>query len=240
MPADETFRAELERKLAFRYPHTEAETLPSKVTATELKDRVELDEEAGNLMPRRAPVFRTPDFAAQSKPLSGAARGTATHLALQYMDFSRADGEEAVRAEIERLRSERFLSDREAEAVDASAIARLFASPLGRRICGAEKLHREFKFSLLCGAREIFGVSEGDEVLLQGVVDCLIEEDGTLVVVDYKTDAVRTEKELSERRALYTPQLRAYAAAMERILRKPVKECVLYFLSMGKAVRTDI
>ena len=77
-------------------------------------------------------------------------------------------------------------------------------------------------------------------MLLQGVVDCLIEEGGALVVVDYKTDAVRTDEQLDERRALYAPQLRAYAAAMTRIFKKPVKECVLYFLSAGKEARVGL
>ena len=238
--ADEAFRAELERRLAFRYGHAAAETLPSKVTATELKDRAETDEDAASIAPRHARSFRVPDFTAESKPLSGAARGTATHLVLQYMDFSRTGSEEAVRAEIERMRAERYLNDREAEAVDAGAIVRLFASPLGRRMLAADSLRREFKFSLLCPADRLLGAASDDEVLLQGVVDCLLEEDGGLVVIDYKTDAIRTDEQLLERRELYTPQLRAYAAAMERIFKKPVKECVLYFLSMGKAARVGI
>ena len=87
---------------------------------------------------------------------------------------------------------------------------------------------------------ESLAAASEDEVLLQGVVDCLLEEDGGLVVIDYKTDAIRTDEQLRERRELYTPQLRAYAAAMERIFKKPVKECVLYFLSMGKAARVGI
>ena len=238
-PADEAFRARLERQLAFRYGHTGAESLPSKITATELKDRAETDEDAASIAPRRARSFRLPDFAAEEKPLSGAARGTATHLVLQYMDFAQTGSEEAVRSEIERMRKERYLSDREAEAVDAGAIVKLFRSPLGRRILAADMLRREFKFSLLCPADRLLGAAADDEVLLQGVVDCLIEEDGALVVIDYKTDAIRTEAQLDERRALYTPQLRAYAAAMERIFRKPVKECVLYFLAMGRAARVE-
>ena len=63
---------------------------------------------------------------------------------------------------------------------------------------------------------------------------------GGLTVIDYKTDAIRTEAQMRERTALYTPQLRAYAKAVERIFRKPVRECVLYFLSMGREARVEI
>lgn len=234
---DKLFRARLERNLSWRYPHAEATALPSKITATELKDRAEADSEARSLAPGAGRSFRTPDFARGDRALSGAERGTATHLVLQHMDFSKTDSLETVRGEIERLRAARFLSDREAEAVDAQAIVRLFASPLGRRIRNAEHLRREFRFSLLCDAAELLGTGAGEKLLLQGVVDCLLEEDGALVVVDYKTDAVRSDAQLAERCRLYTPQLRAYAAAVQRIFARPVRECVLYFLSAGKEAR---
>ena len=237
---DEDFLALLRHNLSFVYPHAASEALPSKITATELKDRAAPDEDAQSIAPHPRRSFRLPDFAREQKPLRGAERGTATHLVLQYMDFSKATGEEGVRAEIERMRQKRFLSDREAEAVDAQAIVRLFSSPLGRRMLSAETITREFKFSLLCPADEVLDAPSADKVLLQGVVDCLLEEDGELTVIDYKTDAVRTEEQLRERTALYTPQLRAYAKAVERIFRKPVKECVLYFLSMGRESRVGI
>jgi len=233
---DEAFREKLERELAFVYPHRAAETLPSKVTATELKDRAEPDGDAQSVAPKGARRFRTPDFTRAEKPLGGAERGTATHLVLQYMDFSRASDEQGVLFEIERMRKARFLSDREAMAVDAKAIVRLFSSPIGRRMLAAPFMKREFKFSLLCPARELLGADADEQVLLQGVVDCCIEEDGELTVIDYKTDSVRGETQLAERAALYAPQVRAYAAALGRIFSKPVRECVLYFISAGREV----
>ena len=156
------------------------------------------------------------------------------------MDFAETGSVEAVRREVERLRAERYLTDREAEAVDAGAIRRLFASPLGRRMLAARWREREFRFSLLCDARELFGLAPGEQVLLQGVVDCCLEEDGELVVIDYKTDAVRTPEEIAARTRLYAGQLRAYAGALTRMFQKPVKECVLYYLAAGEAVTVEI
>ena len=237
---DEEALRELRRNLAFRYPHAAAENLPSKLTATELKGRTESDGEADELLPKRGSgVFRMPDFSRKNRPLTGAQRGTATHLVLQYMDFAAGESIEHVRGEIERLRQKRLLSDREAEAVDAAAIAKLFASPLGQRMLHAERREREFKFSLLCDAGELFPDAADEQVLLQGVVDCCIEEDGALTVIDYKTDAVRTEAEIAARADYYAGQLRAYAAALRRIFGKPVKECVLYFLAAGRSVSVN-
>ena len=152
------------------------------------------------------------------------------------MDFSQTGSLAQIRGEIERLRAARTLSDREAEAVDAEAIRTLFASALGRRMLSAPTLRREFKFSLLIDAGELLGTEPGEELLLQGVVDCFLEEEGQLTIIDYKTDRLRSRSEAEARAALYAPQLRAYAAALTRICRKSVRECALYFLSVGETV----
>ena len=120
--------------------------------------------------------------------------------------------------------------------MNVRAVWELFRSPLGKRILGAKTLRREFKFSLLWDAEELYGVCPGEKLLLQGVVDCFFEEEGEIVVVDYKTDFLSSPQAAEEKARFYAGQLRAYARALERILRKPVKECVLYFLQAGLAV----
>ena len=231
----------LRHNLAFVYPHREAQALPSKVTATELKGRGEQDADAAPLAPKPHRPFRLPDFAAAERPLTGAARGTATHLVLQYMDFARAGSVEEIRGEIRRLEEARFLSAQEARAVDAWAIWQLFASPLGQRMLSAPKLRREFKFSLLCDAGDFFpeAAGAGEQVLLQGVVDCFLEDADGITVIDYKTDRVKDRAQAEERARVYAPQLRAYAGALTRICKKPVKECLLYFLNAGETVAVE-
>ena len=237
--SDEGIIAELERKLSFEYPYADAVHLPSKVTATELKGRDTADEDAQSVAPKPAPSFRTPDFGKVNRPATGAERGVATHLVLQYMDFSKTGSITEIDREIARLEEEKFITSREAEAVDAEAIDGLFRSTLGRRMLAAKNMRREFKFSLLVGADEVFGAAAGEQVLLQGVVDCCIEEDGELVIIDYKTDRVRGAA--VERRAeTYAGQLRAYAAAMECITGKTVRECALYFLAAGRTVTVPL
>ena len=238
-PVDETALRELRRRLGFRYPHAEAVALPSKITATELKGHEEKDAEAAPLVKPGAYAFRMPELGAEERPLTASERGVATHLVLQYMDFARGRSREGIRAEIERLCAARFLSRREADAVNVSAIERLFASPLGKRMLAAADPLREFRFSLLLPADALYPGAAGEELLLQGVVDCCLREEDGLVIIDYKTDRVKTEEEIAARAALYRGQLTAYAAALSRILGQPVKECVLFFLSAGRAVKLE-
>lgn len=234
--ADEELAKTLEKNLSFQYPYLEAQRLPSKVTATELKTQAEPDEDAQSIAPKLARSFRMPDFAKAEKSVTGAERGIATHLVLQFMDFGKTGSLELVQGEIERLKRAKFLSERQAKAVNAGAIVKLFASPLGARMLDAASIKREFKFSLLCDAEQVFGSAPGESVLLQGVVDCYIEEPDGIVIIDYKTDYLKNENEALARAEIYKGQLKAYSAALERIVGKPVKECVLYFLSVSKAV----
>ena len=75
----------------------------------------------------------------------------------------------------------------------------------------------------------------GEQILLQGVVDCAIVESDGITVIDFKTDYV-TEDSLKETVDYYRPQVKAYADALERIYRKPVKKSLLYFFSMERFI----
>ena len=237
IPADPEAAAELERRLSFVYPYAAAVELPSKVTATELKGRYERDADAEDLLKPRVWSFRMPTLGQAERPLTAAEKGIATHLVLQYMDFARAQSREGIKEEISRLAAARYLSPGEAEAVNISAIERLFRSGLGKRMLAVKEPLREFRFSLLLDAEKIYPGAAGEELLLQGVVDCCLEEDGALVIIDYKTDHVRTEEEIAARAELYRGQLLAYAEALSRIFQKNVKEGVLFFLTPGREVR---
>ena len=216
--------------LLFEYPFEEAAHLPSKITATEMKEE---DDEAAELVRRRKHYFRMPELSGEGRKVSPAEKGIATHLALQYMNFSAVNDVKSAETEIERLRAGRFLSQRQADCVDAEAVAALLNSPTGERMKNAENIKREFRFSLLKDAEEICRKAAGEKILLQGVVDCFLIEDGKLVIIDYKTDSVKTEEEIAERCTLYAPQVKTYASALSEILGIPVKETILCFLIPG-------
>ncbi len=232
---EEAVPVDFDALLAWRYPHAGAETLPSKLTATELKSLAEPDAESAELLPRAARTFRRPDIALAARRLTAAERGTATHLALRYLELGALTTPEAAREAVDRLAAAGKLSAREAAAVDAAGLCRFALSPLGRRITAAPRVLREFPFALLCPAERFFPGAEGEELLLQGVVDCcLIEPDGA-VIVDYKTDRIAPEA-APERAKRYAAQLETYAWAVSRITGLAVKAKIVYFLQPGEAV----
>lgn len=229
LPAEEEDVRTLTRRLEWAYPRQGAVTLPSKITATAVSamagpadpETAELSALAARRGVRR---FRKLALSREEKPLSGAERGVAAHLVMQYIDFARTETEAQIREEIRRLEERGFITPAQADAVSAGDILAFFRSELGARLRRADRVIREFRFSLLCPAETWFSQApEGEEVLLQGVVDCCMEEAGELTVLDFKTDAqVEPER--------YTQQLSAYAMAMERIFEKPVKGAALWYL----------
>ena len=260
--ADQTLVALLDRNLNFEYPWRRAEQLPSKLTATALKapdpdalplyaaspDTAETSEKKGqpektaaasarseNPLIRFRRDFPEPDLSRSE--ISAAERGTATHLVLQQIDLSRTGTADEILQEISRMEQAHFLTREEAEAVDPEKIRLFFSSDIGLRIRRAEKLWREFRFSLMTDIRELLpGETAEERVLLQGVIDCFFLENDGLVLLDYKTDRVEKEEEIRGRAEHYRPQLETYARALNRIFGLPVKEKLLYFLRPGTKV----
>ena len=223
--------------LSYRYPYAEQTAFPAKLTATQLKGRA-IDEEISEntTLPPRLRNLCKPKFLAGKTALTGAERGTALHLVMQDLDFFCEPNEQSVRAQIEAMRAQRKLTEEQANAVDVHAIVRFLRSDLAVRIRKSKQVEREYRFSLLRPVRDFSSLDADDSVLLQGVVDCFFEEDGELVVVDFKTDHV-SRAQLDERAEHYRPQLEAYSMALTRVMGKKVKEKVLYFFSAGEEVR---
>ena len=222
--------------LGFVYGHRAATVTPSKVTATQLKGRA-IDEEIaeGTLPRRRESAPERPRFLQEKRGLTGAERGTAMHLVMQFLPLDTAAEPWAVTEVIGGLRRRRLLTPEQAAALDVPALVRFLASPLAERIRNAPRLWREYRFALLTDAGIYDGDAAGEEMLLQGVADCVFETESGLAVVDFKTDRVQTA-EVQQRAEVYRAQLDAYAGALSRILERPVTERILYFFACGEEI----
>ncbi len=217
--------------LAFQYPYAAAAQLPTKVTATELKGRW-LDGELEEAPPLPSGAFARPRFLEGGETLTPAQRGTAAHAVLQYIDFACTDVDRVV----DGLVADGRLSPEEGKAVDRAAIARFLTSPLAEEIRSAQHVWREYRFSLLVPGESCLGeAARGEELLLQGVVDCFFETPEGLVVVDFKTDRVSGEAQ-RRRTEEYRPQVAAYSGALSQIFGKKVCRQILYYLHTGTAV----
>ena len=229
---EDTVLAKLSNALAFTYQNACATQIPSKLTATQLKGRALDNEVAEGVPDTRAVDFRKPGGRAG---ISGIAYGNAIHAVMQHIRFSSCGQLEKIRADVERMVKEQLISREQAEAVDCEKLATFFATPLGKKLQTCKQVLREFKFSLLDDADKYYPKAKGEKILLQGVVDCALVEDDGITVLDFKTDYV-TDETLPAVAGKYNAQVKAYADALSRIYRLPIKSAKLYFFAINRFV----
>lgn len=231
--------ADLREKFAFAYPYEDLSGLYTKTTVSELKkagQNEELDFSV-HLIEEEEIVPYIPKFIKETEKISGTTRGSAMHKIMELLDFERAADRADVLAQMEEERKAGRLSEEFYAAIRVDKVERFLKSDLCKRMRIADRtglLYRESPFVYGIGADRLDKKFPKEEtVLVQGIIDVYFEEDGALVVADYKTDAVADEKELADRYAL---QLDYYAEALEKLTGKPVKEKIIYSFYQERAI----
>ena len=222
--ADDRIVSRITSNIEYSYPNSALCRLPSKLTVTEI-----VREETNSDVLLSWPAFMA------SQGMTGAQRGEALHKFMQFADYRKASI--SASSEIERLSSERFISTEEAKVIDSTKVDAFFNSELAKRILSSENVLREYKFMSRIHADEYAEDIDEEfadtEITIQGIADCIFEEDGELILLDYKTDYVKTEAELVKK---YGKQLELYSKAIGGILEMNVKESIIYSFSLGKEI----
>ena len=156
-------------------------------------------------------------------------RGSAYHRVMECLDYSVSVNLDGVKADINRMLETGKMNELQVKSVNPWDINIFVQSDTGRRVANAMNngsVRREQPF-----------VFEYEGQLIQGIIDLYFEEDGELVLVDYKTDRVMKdeagEKELVKR---YAIQLDYYAKALTQLTGKKVKEKIIYSFALGKGL----
>ena len=184
-----------------------------------------------------------PSFISKREEMSGTDTGSAYHKVMELLNFSQLgegmepDEEQQLNAQLERFVEEGRLTAQWRESIDNRKIRTFLRSSLAGRMKKAAqlgKLKREQPFVLgLPASRLGSQFPESEQVLIQGIIDVFFEEDGRIIVADYKTDRVKTPEELITR---YQVQLDYYAQALTRLTGKEVTEKIIYSFALGKEV----
>lgn len=229
--------SEIASRLSYRYPYEKEQELKTKLSVSELKHRAidQLRQEESDttyafeepeLIPY-IPEFMREAVGAQEEENIGALRGTAMHRVLECFDFSKEF--DTLREQIDGMLASGRLEQRLYELVSLPTIMQFMRLPLASRMQKAARagcLYKEKPFVMGKRADEVSPETDSSAmVLIQGIIDAFFEEDGQLVLVDYKTDAVKTKEELIGR---YKAQMDLYQEALERATGKQVKEKILY------------
>ncbi|MED4910618.1 helicase-exonuclease AddAB subunit AddA [Brevibacillus centrosporus] len=244
-PVDAAKRELIERRLSWSDPHPVASRVAAKWSVSELKRHARTGKSGTPIV--LPSITEKPKFLSEQKShrLSGAEKGTITHLLMQHLDLRRPLDEADVREQLADLAARRFLTEEQLGAVDVGQIARFFADPLGQMMKQAKVVYRELPFTMTLPANEVepeLGEHTQEQVIVQGVIDCLLEDhDGRLILIDFKTDWIAKEpspaviEELTKR---YEGQLKLYVRAIRQITRTEQEiDSYLYLLAGGFAIR---
>ena len=240
-------KEKLRQRMDRRYADEGLKELVTKTSVSELKKaQMDLDF-AGELFPEKEIVPYIPAFMQEEQGMSGADRGSAYHRVMELLDFekvleAKAKTQEQEQEELERqitlMVEKELLQKPWSEAVSVKKLVIFFQSSLAQRMAEAQhlqKLKKEQPFVLGIAADRVKPQFPHEEqVLIQGIIDAFFEEGDDLILMDYKTDAVKTGEELVKR---YHTQMEYYTEALERIVGKKVKERIIYSFALGEEIR---
>lgn len=255
--ADKEKTEKLNQDLSYEYPMKEEILLKTKVSVSELKHRNmvfgEEEKDTVQWYEEKVPTPYVPNFIEKKEDTNqGALRGSAMHRAMECMDFAlmrqrmtkqqiAADDREAVTdlvkerlVELER----RNKIDREMhELILPEKIAGFFGHEIAKRMADAQErgmLFLEKPFVLGKPAHEIDESMTSEEpVLIQGIVDVFFIEEDKVIVLDYKTDRVKTKEQLVGR---YQTQLELYAEALAKVFEVEVGEKIIYSFALEDTI----
>ncbi len=213
---DEKLVDELKKRFLYKdeYPYAKSVDSSTKTSVSKL-----LAEENG----KEYRFTRRPAVCLKDQ-MNAAERGTAIHKFMQYANYYNA--KTSLEDEITRLVEWEYMSEKEAESLDRTAITKFLSSELCDEIISSPMLLREQRF--------LVPLNDGEgETVIQGAVDCVWGNESGISILDFKTTKFDTEEDF---RRVYSRQLEIYAYAMNEILESEVTNKYIYSLYLGKTI----
>ncbi len=250
----DTFR----QRFSFAYPLEHLANIPAKLTVSALQPDILNQQEPETItIDPEPPAKREPDtvipmpaFLSESGKATAAQAGIATHLYMQFCDYSRLR-ETGAAVELTLLQERAFLTKEQAELVRLEEITAFTRAPIFERMVRAREMYREFRFNAVLPAARFTTdpqlrdklAASGTDITVQGVVDCMfIDELGRAVLLDYKTDRLTAEEKenpvlaANKLLARHMRQINLYRELCADMLGRPFDEVYLYSLALGDCI----
>lgn len=237
---DENF---IRERVSFNYCYDDMYRIAASLSVSEIKKQFmeEEQQEEKSLFPAEREGGNTlPAFMRTEEKISGAKRGTLYHWLFCHLDPCR---EESFEEQTAKFTEKGILDAGQLAAVSMDDFTAFYRTSLGQRSRRARQngtFHAETPFCLGIPAAKLnegARVRKNDYVKIHGIIDAWFEEDGKIVLLDYKTDRIfqkEWEEILTQR---YRIQLCYYRMALEKMTGRPVDEVYLYSVTRRKAVQ---
>ncbi len=243
---DEDTIKKIEKIIKYTYPYEISTTLPTQTSVTELKKLYSnelMTEEQENI--NISVLTNTTEFGNFPKPkflkqedekITSAQRGTLVHLCMQRLNENIEYDIKQIKDMIQSMVEKEIITPKEAETINSYKILNFTKSTIWKELKKAKEVQREKPFYMNILASEIYNENIQEDVLVQGIIDLYyINQNGELVLVDYKTDYVksRNEQELIDK---YKVQLNLYKRALEQAINKKVTRIYIYSIYLDKEI----
>ena len=225
---DELKTNEIKNKLEWKYEYLKLSKIESKSSVSKIKQLANAEEESKQ-------ITKTPKFLNEKNNiLSGALKGTLIHLCMQRLNEKEDYTYEKIQKLIEELLFKNIITKIEADNIDINKILHFTNSGIWQELKKAKIVEKEKPFYISLPADYIYNNGLQEEILVQGIIDLFyINEQDELILVDYKTDYVKEEKELLEK---YNKQLELYDMALEQSLNRKVVKTYIYSTCLDKQI----
>ena len=164
------------------------------------------------------------------------------HAVMQHIPLKKPLSMDEIQEWLEKLIAEEKLTTAEAATINVDAIRRFFETDIAVMMFNSSKIEREVPFTYSLNTKDVYPdwkETENEKILIQGVIDCLIETENGLVILDYKTDNITeeiNEETIEKLKARYLMQVTLYKEAMENILQRKIEKTYLYFFNKDLAI----
>ena len=213
--------------------------IPSKMSVTEIKRRMEYnDESTKNLFDKydkmdKQTYYRRPDFE-QTKNVTGVEYGLLMHSVMQRLDLNGDLSYNGINKQIELMTAQNIFTIEQAKIISRKNIAKFFASAVGKKMISSNEVYRELPFIRLVDISKFYP-NVSDKIFIQGIIDVLFRDEDKFILLDYKTDRAADDEAVTieNMKEKYQLQIDLYSEAIEAVLQKPIAQKYLYMLNSG-------
>ncbi len=170
------------------------DTLNEPIATVEPTITVSADDLANSVFGRKPQALQS-----EEDVLTGAQWGTLMHEAMQWLPLAQYT-QVSLTKELDALVTKGTFTEEERNLLSDTSLYKFFSSDLGKRLINAKRIERELPFSMLFEGKRVYDTLEdGEDLFLQGIIDTAFEENGEWILVDYKTDRVKSGEDLIKR-----------------------------------------
>ena len=221
---------EIAEKLEWKYTRKGLTNIPTKMSVTQIKQINERKEE-------KEKIDTVPNFMKEEIEITSARKGTLMHLCIQKMDENKEYSITDIKEFIRDLEERYIITKKEAMSIPIKKLYEYTKTKLWKELKEAKQIKKEEPFYIEIPANEIMETEDNEKILVQGIIDLYyINKNDELILVDYKTDYVKSKEELVNK---YRTQINLYAKALEKALGKKIAKKEIFSIYLEEEIEIE-